>query len=158
MHYDNLWKTGAATTRRVSTKSPFNLLIDIIDGDPTADNKRLFNAWFAAVKQDEEYLEAVAWHTFANLIAALENRKRKQAVPKTQTVAQQRAEINALMSKLTDIVLMDLQLPNGKVLREATFAECSAAGGWFKMLAAKGKPSEVVGEVLTEQDLKEIGN
>jgi len=74
--------------------------------------------------------------------------------------AQRAAEINrqaaAIAHRVRRVVLMDLRLPCGKLLRDATFADCANAGGWFVELARHGKPSEAVDKKLSEADLQNI--
>lgn len=150
-------RTGAAASRRLAKKSPMQLLVDIIDGDPTADHRRLFRTWWDRIQSDDQFMEAVALHAFTNMFAALERDKNKSApVKPKEAIEAERKAVAALVSQVRNVVLLDLKLPNGKKLRNSTFAECSAAGGWFKMVATKGKPSQVVGAVLTEDELRGI--
>jgi hypothetical protein len=97
-------------------------------------------------------------HAFTNLLTSLDRDKRAAVARQRgkREAAKAREAIARLTSRIRNVVLMDLVLPNGKKLRNATFSECSAAGGWFKLVATKGKLSQIVGEVLSEQDLKEI--
>jgi hypothetical protein len=37
-----------------------------------------------------------------------------------------------------------------------TFAECAKARGWFATLAKMGKPTQIVGKVLSEADLHKV--
>jgi hypothetical protein len=151
-------RTGAAATRRSAKKNPMQVLVDLVEGDPSADPNRLFKVWWPIIQSDDDYLEAVARHAFTNFLTSLDRDRRASATRrKTKRMAQQhRDAVSALTSKIKNLILLDLQLPNGKKLRNCTFAECSAAGGWFKLLATRGRPSEVVGEVLTEDDLRKL--
>ena len=54
------------------------------------------------------------------------------------------------------IILMNMELPDGTKLRDATFAQCKKAGGWWLQLAGMGKPKQIVGETLSEADLGKI--
>lgn len=54
------------------------------------------------------------------------------------------------------VVLLDLVLPNGKALRDATGAECAKAGGFYSEVAKHLKPTQVVDRHLSENDLKNI--
>ncbi len=60
---------------------------------------------------------------------------------------------------IRDICIMDLILPNGKAVRDSTFADCARAGGLFVRLAAKapkGKPNAIVGKVLTDKQAQAL--
>jgi hypothetical protein len=52
-------------------------------------------------------------------------------------------------------ILLNLTLPTGKALRDATFAECRQAGGFFAAIGRVRKAG-VVGKHLTEKDLANI--
>jgi hypothetical protein len=53
-------------------------------------------------------------------------------------------------------ILLDLTLPGGKALRDATFAECRQAGGFFTRIAKLGKPDEIVGKKLTDAQVAKV--
>ena len=54
------------------------------------------------------------------------------------------------------MVLMDLVMPSGKTLRDATGKDCVKAGGFFAKIGAKLKPSQVVGRSMSEADLRKL--
>lgn len=151
-------RTGAAATRRVAKKNPMQALVDLLDSDPTANADRLFRKWWPVILADDDYLIAVGRHAFANFLTSLDRDRRRGArqTSNTEMHKERQAAARRLTKHVHRIVLLDLMLPNGKKLRESTFAECSAAGGWFKMVAAKGRPSEIVGQVLNEGDLRKL--
>lgn len=157
--FEQISRTGAAGMARRGKKSPLQVLVDIIDGDPSADVQRLFRQWWNVVSADDDLLQAAGWHAFHNMLASLDRDRRKTKDRKRQSKKAQadfRDRVEGIKDKIRAAVLMDLTLPSGKKLRDATFAECSKAGGWFKVLATKGKPSEIVGEKMSEADLQKI--
>lgn len=148
--------TGAAAMARSAVKNPLQVLVNAIDNDPTMPTERLFQTWWGAVKDDEDLMRAVGRHAFHNMLASLDRDKRKARERRRGQRAVSKAAVAMIKDRIRSVVLMDLLLPNGKKLRDSTFAECSAAGGWFKQLATRGKPSQIVGKVLTEADLQKI--
>lgn len=139
---------------RVARKNPTELLVSIIEDDPTASTERLFKLWNERVIADEDYQSSVNRHAFTNILASLERHKRKPRPKKSaKEVA---ARVERLKKRVTAIILLNLTLPNGKRLEQATFAECSAAGGWYAKVAKRGKPNQIVGKVLSEEDLRSI--
>jgi hypothetical protein len=66
------------------------------------------------------------------------------------------AAFEELKVKVRNIVLLDLDLPNGKKLRSATGAECKKAGGFYAEIARHILPTQVVDCHLTEGDLQNI--
>lgn len=149
-------RQGAAYTRRTSTKNPMEILVGLIEGNPTADASQLFDEWIPIIREDDALLEAALRHTFANLYNALKRPPKRKAGRPTQTVEQRQEQVAKSAKLIVQVMLMNITLPSGKKLAEATFKECREAGGWFTKVAMKGKPSEIVGRVLTEQDLRKI--
>lgn len=62
----------------------------------------------------------------------------------------------SLKTAIRDVLLLDLELPNGKLLRHATGAECAKAGGFYSEIARHIKPTQVVDKHLTEDKLRDI--
>ena len=149
-------RQGAAYTRRISTKNPMEILVGLIEGNPTADASQLFDEWIPIIREDDALLEAALRHTFANLYNALKRPPKRKGRHPTQTVEQRQEQVAKSAKLIVQVMLMNITLPSGKKLAEATFKECAEAGGWFARVAKKGKPSEIVGRVLTEQDLRKI--
>lgn len=76
--------------------------------------------------------------------------QRKESAERTS------AAYTALKSKIREVLLLDLELPNGKLLRHATGAECTKAGGFYGEIARHIKPAQVVDRHLTEDKLQDI--
>lgn len=84
----------------------------------------------------------------------------KRPVPEPEAVAA-RAEAKEkiaeeIKARVRNVVLLNLELPNGKTLRQSTGAECAKAGGFFAEVAKHIKATEVVDKHLTETDLQNI--
>jgi hypothetical protein len=47
-------------------------------------------------------------------------------------------------------------MPNGKMLRDCTFAEVGAYGEQFRKLASMGRPQQIIGDVLSEKQVRAI--
>lgn len=80
----------------------------------------------------------------------LVRRTKEEAAARTATAF---AEMKA---KVRSVILLDLILPNGKALRNATGAECAKAGGFYAEVAKTIKPTQVVDRHLSEGDLQNI--
>lgn len=150
-------KQGSAVVRRVAQKSPLELLVSLIEDDPTADNERLFRKWLVEVRGDDEYLTAALRHTFTNMVSALDRDRRAKSPYKAAMAAMLPQEIaRGIKDQVAAVILLNLTLPSGKLLRDATFKECYEAGGWFIKVSRAGKPSDVVGKALSEEDLRAL--
>lgn len=147
-------RTGANAMGWYGKKNPREVLVELIEDEPDADSRRLLRKWWPIIKADDDLLEAAGTHAFYNLLKGIRQKHRDNKSKSKDAKIIERARIDFYKNIIKGNILMDITLPNGKKLRDATFAECSAAGGWFKSLAVKGKPSEIVGKTLTEQDLQ----
>ena len=84
----------------------------------------------------------------------LVRRTQEEAATRTATAFDaMRAKVR---ESIRQVVLLDLPLPNGKALRNATGAEGAKAGGFYSAVAKSIKPTQVVDRHLTEADLQNI--
>ena len=81
-------------------------------------------------------------------------RKRQGAT--RETTFKRKVVAKKLIMEKSGVILMNLPMPNGKLLRDCTFAESSKFGGWFVTIAKYGKPTEKIGKKLTETDLQNL--
>ncbi|QUS40542.1 hypothetical protein RPMA_18160 [Tardiphaga alba] len=153
-------RTGAAAVSRTAQKNPLEILIQLVEGDPTADADRLFGKWQDIVRDDEDLLTPVLRHTFTNLLTCVD-RDRRRASPRATTraapaAAQQEQQVERIKAQVVSVILMNLTLPSGKLLRDSKFKDCAKAGGWFAKIAKMGKPDQVVGRTVSEETLRAI--
>lgn len=47
-------------------------------------------------------------------------------------------------------------MPNGKELRDCTGNDCTRMGGWFLKIAERVKPTQKVGNALSEEDVQNL--
>jgi hypothetical protein len=132
------------------------LLVSLIEAEPIAKAETLFRRWLEIVREDEDYLIPALQHTFANLYNALSKTKRRRKSTNIADRKKQQQKIEAAAQAVSEMILLDLTLPNGKKLRDATFRECTEAGGWWIKIGKKGKPNQIVGKVLSEKDIQAI--
>lgn len=108
------------------------------------------------VARHQSAFQDVFEYWFENIFRRLEViHKQHSATVKTKLAAIRRKGKKtgkAVVEKLK-FALMDHVLTSGKLLRFATFADCEREGGWLRDVARQGKPTQVVGNVLTEQQL-----
>ena len=81
---------------------------------------------------------------------------RKRRGSQRETKFKRKVVAKKIIMEKAQIILMNLPMPNGKLLRDCTFADCSKFTGWFKILAKQGKPTEKVGKKLSEIDLQNL--
>jgi hypothetical protein len=74
--------------------------------------------------------------------------------------AKVKAKVRARIVEKAKMILLDLMLPNGKPLRECTGADCAklgpAMGAWLSRIAGEVKPRQKVGDILSEESVREL--
>lgn len=152
-------RTGSAAVSRVAARNPMGILSHLREQSPKASAEILFLKWRDEIKDDEDMLSAALHHAFTNMLTAIDRMSKKSLRGRVITEAErekQETDVNQIIKTVKKVVLMSLILPNGKALRYCTFAECAAAGGWFAKVAKLGKPNQIVGTVVTEEQLAKI--
>lgn len=93
--------------------------------------------------------EPVVGHSIT-VVRTTHRASRAEMAPKRKIVAKK------VLAKVAHVVLMNLPMPNGKLLRDCTGAECSRFGGWLAAIGKVIKPTQKVGANLSETDLQNI--
>jgi hypothetical protein len=88
------------------------------------------------------------------VVAGEEIDRRRKA--RAESAARSAGALADLKARIRDVVLLDLILPNGKALRDATGADCAKAGGFYAAVAKHLKPTQVVDKHLSEANLQDI--
>jgi hypothetical protein len=151
--------TGVTGAKRQSWRhdNPRDTLRNIIEGNPRAGKEELLELFRDVVlkSKNQALLETIIEYWFANNLtsllhsdADLKKQFSNPSVAKIKTKIRERIKIAA------GIVLLDMIMPNNKPLRDCTGAECAAVGGWLAMVAARMAPSQIVGKVFEENDIR----
>lgn len=68
--------------------------------------------------------------------------------------------VDQAVEKKAEIMLLSWVLPNGKALRDCTGRECrqmsGRVGGWLRKVSDRVKPTQIVGNVLQEADVRKL--
>lgn len=130
------------------------MLLMLITEHPDASRDELEGFYLAKAEMVPALVEEALRRAFDNDLAQINKAPRPRKPP--QPVSED-AIVEAI-EKIRTIVLLDLVQPNGKKLRDCTGADVRAfeaqMPSWFKAIAAKVKPEEIVGEVLSEAELR----
>lgn len=126
---------------------PRQIVINLVADHPGASMEDLFVKFRAIVDGDPEARRIIDRYYFTHVFLHL----RKEPPQRVS-----RAKVENIKRKLKSVILMNLNLPSGKKLRDATFAECAEAGGWFIAVARHGEPEQIVGKVMTEDELRAL--
>lgn len=168
------------------TKSLFDTFRSSMMDNATASRKQQQDDFIARMRADPDYLELLARDYFERMAAVwtvrtegpasksfgrtevAEAKNERLSHPNAPTpiqlvrrtreeaIARTAAAFAEMKSEIRGILLLDIMLPNGKALRDATGAECARAGGFYAEVGKTLKPQQVVDRHLTEADLQNI--
>jgi hypothetical protein len=151
-------RQGAAAQARYSKKSPLELMVRLIESDPTASRDRIIAKWIDEAKEEGGYEEAVwiyaATNYFNNAIHS-----RRGPVP-TATREQQATRVKTSVAAITrqlaeKFLTLEFIMPNGHRLADCTGTEVAKLGGIFTLIGKKaGK--RLVSQAFTEDQLQAL--
>lgn len=141
----------------------YQMLIDLIRGNPRASEKETLDELWDQVKSNSQIYRLLIdnWfiRNYSNLRDRIEVKEDGSTVYKTPRKSFYRpasASTERAVKIIRNLVIMDLLMPNGKQLRDCTFADLANLGNWARDLCKHGKPTEVVGKKLTEDQVRDV--
>lgn len=152
----------------MSIYDPEELLRSIKRQSPKASEKEHLDAFHAAITEEPKYLDSIINYWFRNYYprTRVVVEKGSVAVLPSESVVRRRVtpadrrrrkeEARKAVERIRNIVLMDLEMPNGKKLRDCTGSDCTKFGGWLTLVGQKVGPRSLVGRKLTEDDLRNL--
>ena len=169
-------RQGAKAQSRHVT-SPRACIQQLIETNPKSRQEKLLRLFITEARRNDTMLEAALEYCFTNnymsLLRGMKEAQKPDEVREAE--AKKEEEIRATLKerhaeKVRDEgvrqaqeILMNLQMPNGKRLRNCTFKECermgkkqSHLGAFLTAISDLGKPAETVGKTLTESRLSKV--
>ena len=109
------------------------------------------------IKSDEACFQLLFDNWFiANWPFYIREEVGPEQVVVTRLLRQKPRRQQRLAKASISVVLLNLPLPDGTRLQDATFAQCKRAGGWFLLIAKHGKSNQLVRNKLSETDLANL--
>jgi hypothetical protein len=144
-----------ATWRKVQ---PRLLLERLINDHPGADEQKIHLLFWEEIEEDKDCLRACVEYWLDNNYASIQRPKLQtqsdvnHAVRRTEVKKQikQRVEHEAR------IALLELRMPNDKLLGDCTGRECGKFSGWFKTLESTIPANKIVRDVLSEKQIYRV--
>jgi len=137
-----------------SQKDQFEAFLEIVQSDP---------AYVVALARDYFDRRAQSWgpqeHDGSTTLAAThlrDDREKARAARRGDNERIVKSRLAAIKAKARIVLTLDSIMPNGKRLRECTFAEVRKFGGIFAELARHGKGNEVITKHINAKDLENI--
>jgi hypothetical protein len=165
-----LVETGITGAKRQSWKaaSPRDLLAKVVERYPNSNERFIRDMWERLIDEDSsgKYLAVVKEYWFANnyrsLVIASPVDKPKRDAAIQRKAAAIKTGITAKIEEKAKIILLDMVMPNGEKLRHCKISYCRKIGPklgrFFTEIGRKYKPSEVVGQVLSEEEARQMYN
>lgn len=155
------------TTSRSGKENPLGLFIAVIKERPKSGESAHKAAFKRLVLSDgyEDFVDAIVREWLSIKYSTALRAAQSPTVAEIKAVAARRkgeriaeAEMTKKAIKLIGSRLLDFMMPNGKKLRDCTFGYCAEIGGAIGKIGAQGRPSEIVGNVLTAAQVQDIIN
>lgn len=139
-----------------SNNNAFGLVEAVVRKMPNASRKEQFAEFEQMVDDDgPDRDREIRWYYFVNMRDPIIRGDRKHSPP--QQSHEQRQEYEQRVESIKDkIVLLALAMPNGKAMSACTGSEMDKFGGAYKAIAKRVGPTNTVGAVLTEEQVKAL--
>lgn len=131
---------------------------DLRTANPRADDTRLASLFAERMRVDDALLSAAAEYV---VMLAVNSIQRAQAAQPTVRPEKNRAaataQQDAVMANVREqIILLNMEMPNGKRMRWCTGAEMLKFGGAFTKIGKKVGTTKIVGQVMDEKQVRQI--
>jgi hypothetical protein len=133
----------------------------ILDQNPKASEKRLAAILAERLRESDDLITSAAVlivHSAVEARHKLDSRLERKSTKSPEIKAAAKEQTKRIVDQTVKrIVLMSIIMPHtGKTLSASTGAEVAQAGHLWRRVAARVRPDELVGNVLTEKDLVEL--
>lgn len=151
----------AATRQTWRGKTVRELLAEIIGTNKRADETTIRREFRERIKEDEDYFLAVADYAFDAAWRALTSQRtaptaEDRAIKAEQVATQAKEHARQVASIKDQILLLNLEMPNGKRMRYCTGAEMAEFGKAYAKIAKRVGSTKLVGSVLSEADVRKL--
>lgn len=155
---------GSDVIRRVEDENPREALEEIITSSPEMEKSEVFEIFSAKVRSSKIMTRAVYWYFFINMFEYATTRRARPGAQMAMTAKSspsERLERRIMHENIVEdikrqIVLLDLLMPNEKLLRDCTGAELERFGTGFQRIGQKTGKNNLVGSVLSEKQVREL--
>jgi hypothetical protein len=160
--------TGMAGAKRPTwrTVNPRALLKTTILANKNASNTELRELYWKEVEDDKNHLRAIVESFLDNNMRSMmmpvpaarspAKSSNGASVAKTEAVAKIKQKLQERVNYEAKIALLELVMPNNKVLGDCTGPECKKFGGWFANLAKRVPRNKTVAQTLSEEQVRKL--
>ena len=123
---------------------------------PKAGHDRLVRLLAERLREDDEALEAAADYVVTNCEEAENGYKRRAVAPPEQRAKAQAEKDEKVEAIKSQIMLLNLEMPNGKRMRWCTGAEMVRFGGAYTRIGKRVGSTKIVGSELSEAQVRAL--
>lgn len=133
------------------------LVLRLKEANPAAGESRLVKLFRDHIREDDDYADAAAFYCVRSALNAMENQRERQRQREPIVKAQREATEKIVEADIkAQIIILNLEMPNGKRMRYCTGAEMAKFGGAYARIAKKVGKTKRVGEVMSEAEVKKL--
>jgi hypothetical protein len=152
-------RVGAVAVARGAPDNPFDFVFKLIEKHGK-DKKAAFDVFREELADNPAYQRAVDYYFFTNAFdSATRDRagERSRRAEKIERQIDARNAVRQFVEEIkSNIVLLDLTMPNGRPMKDCTGAEMAKFGNRYQRIAAKVGKTKTVGSALSEDQVKAI--
>ncbi len=156
----NLGTKGATRARR-EMLDPINLVLRIMKNHPQADVDRICSLVRDALDgPDAKYQRCFndyCTRNHFNRLVETSGHDRKESKRKESKRDETKKEEEKILTEIKrQVLLLNLEMPNGKRMRYCTGAEMERFGDAYRRIASKVGKTKMVGSVLSENEVRSL--
>lgn len=146
---------GGPEIHRRHRLNPSEVLERIFERNPDGVFEDHLEAFLKKVKDNDGLLEPLAAYYARNAWSDFKRRARGPRTSDPEREAEKRAEVEKNVRKIRLTIIGEIEMPNGKMVKECTGTEMKRFGGaWIRIGEAAGRKR--VGDVLSEQEMRAL--
>lgn len=127
------------------------------EANPKASESRLVTLFAEKMREDESLLLAAAEYVVILAVNSIERSANARAVKAPERRAERAATQAAVVENIKEqVMLLNMEMPNGKRMRWCTGAEMQKFGGAFTKIGKKVGTTKTVGAVLDEKQVRQL--
>lgn len=147
----------AATRQSWQRDSIRSAIAELRAENPSATEESLVALFAKRLREDDDLLNAAAEYAVINAVNSI----ARAAVARTPPSPQERAAIAERQSEMVQsikeqIMLLNMEMPNGKRMRWCTGAEMQKFGGAFTKIGKRVGSTKLVGSVMDEKQVRQM--
>lgn len=129
---------------------------ELREANPRADQPMLVRKFAEKMRTDDSLLDAAAEYVVILALNSLERQPSTQTVTSRDRAARAQREETIVAVIKEQVMMLNMEMPNGKRMRWCTGAEMMKFGGAFQKIGKKVGSTKTVGSVLDEKQVRQF--